>query len=330
MMCLLSGCTTTVYNPSVPEKPSPHESIASNDFNELAALEKDKTTKQHGNNKSSERIGMIKATAERLGYLQGFNSQMKIERAKVLKNEKYWDQLLDYKSVAKLGNYEAEKAMYVIGGILDQIDSSSETINSKLVIAKDGSYFLREQPYLAQTPPFWLDKLFYDDVKDINLPPNSARYANSAEKAAWYESLDHGFVVGREQAIDEMSYRWNSMLRELIGMTRYWRYVELNKIKDVSVTLINKAINTSRNDKGQVQLDINTRYIKVDSAADFNLDTQQWDFVETGALMDGDMQKNANDDVINGDILLEDLTEQKKVLTTPKFRNSNEILNGES
>ncbi|WP_318515619.1 type IV secretory system conjugative DNA transfer family protein [Photobacterium leiognathi] len=319
----IGGCTTTVYE-NAPLQ-NPHEKEAQQDLKKLQDFSHEDKSKEKAVN---GRIEMLTAFAERLGYQQGFNSQMEIEQAKVLKNEKYWDQLLDYKRVARSGRYRNEVAMYVIGGILDKIDSSSETVHDKLVISKGDSFFLRQQPTLSQTVPYWFDKLFFDLVKEVKLPPDAYRYENDAERVAWESALKDGFEVGRKQAIDEMSYRWNALLRELIGMTRYWRFVELNKIKDIKVTTRKKGLNRSLTEDGKIQLDINTQFVTIDKDADFNLNTNEWDIAIISPEEDGNQIQNAQDGVITGDLRIEDLTNQIKVISTHQFESENEFLNG--
>lgn len=289
---------------------------------ELGQVNKEYIDKENSNASWNKQL---RDTAERIGFENGFQHQLEVEQEKILRQETYWDDFLDFADVVQFNSSGVAAGHYLIGGIVDKIDASTESINNKLIITTDGSYHLRQQPYVAPTAPYWKDYLFIHQPTEIRLPPNSARYRNAKEKKIWQEGIKDGWETGVNQAIDEMHTRWQKLFADLIGMTRYWNLVEENKIHDVRISLVRRSLTRTESSEG-IQLDLNKRYIKIDNDADFNIDLRDWHFIELGADGGGSQRERLRDDVVEGNANLEDVTNAQQIIVHPTFREKNKVL----
>ncbi|CCO46810.1 conserved exported hypothetical protein [Vibrio nigripulchritudo SOn1] len=284
--------------------------------NELIELDSSNRLYLEEHSKKKAYYSKLKSAASKYGYDHGYASEMKYIRDKMMSEKNFWDGILDFSPWSGLLSSGAAKGMYLIGGIVDEVDSSVRRVDEQLIIREDKKYIIRDYPYLAITPPHWADYLFSDKPKPLQLPPSSILPENANERDIWERAIDEGWNNGVKVARSEFRKRYTVLFADLIGMVRYWRLVENGTIKEVQVQAVNHRLSHSVSDSGE-ELILNPTSIEITEQSTFSLKPSEWSAMSSHRH--NQSSRNAvRDAIIEGAIDIDDLTNRDITIFTPE------------
>ncbi|MBF4438011.1 hypothetical protein ERJ77_26715, partial [Vibrio anguillarum] len=99
--------------------------------------------------------------------------------------------------------------------------------------------------------------------------------------------------------------------------------VELNKISDVSLVINTQPVTHDMHNDSE-EMTINPTIIKIDSQATFNPSLTKWNVVATSPNTDA--RSRVRDGIIDGDLLIEEVSDSQKIITTPEFEQQYEAI----
>ncbi|MGD8116846.1 type IV secretory system conjugative DNA transfer family protein [Vibrio sp. TRT 29B02] len=269
----------------------------------------------------------LKSTSSEYGYQHGYASEMKYIKDKMMSEKNFWNGLLDFSPWSGLLSSGAAKGMYLIGGIVDEVDSSVRRVDKKLIVREDKKYIIREYPYLAISPPHWADYLFSDKPKNLQLPPSSILPQNEQEREIWVKGSNEGWNNGVKVARSEFRKRYTLLFADLIGMVRYWRLVEGGTITEVQVKAVNHRLSRTVNDTGE-ELILNPTSIEITEQSTFSIKPSEWSAISSHRQNESSSNAVRNA-IIEGAVSLEELTNRDITIYTPEHEALMETVKSE-
>nr|VVV07006.1 hypothetical protein AW0309160_04500 [Aliivibrio wodanis] len=266
----------------------------------------------------------LERNAQRVGYNHAFNRTMIEHEAQLKKRSQEYDRLLSFEHITSLIKTGVAAGMYLIGGIVDEIDSSTETINDRVILTHEKSYRIVKYPYLSASKPNWRDYLFFQQKLDLAPPPTSLLPRNEKERLIWKESVDKGWLRGEKAAHREIISRWQTLFADLRGMTRYWVAVETNQIKDATLSIQTQPLEYAKYENEE-ELRLNPTVIQINSQAAFNPNLSDWNAVITEP--NSNARSDVRNSVIQGSLNIEELTDAQVIVETAEFSDMRNSIN---
>ncbi|MEI8659199.1 type IV secretory system conjugative DNA transfer family protein [Vibrio sp. Hal054] len=262
--------------------------------------------------------------AKEYGYNHGYMTEYNYMKKRMLAQKQYWDRFLDFRSLSSVLATGAAKGMFLLGGVVDEADSSVKEIDEKTILTEDKKYIIKAYPRLAISPPYWQDYIFSEPNKDLRLPAKSILPESDIERDIWKEGVEIGWQRGQNAALDDFLSRIRLLYADLIGMTRYWRLVEAGIITDVKVDTVDYYLQHLKLEKGE-SLTFNPRLVAITSQSSFSEKPEEWDAYSSRDT-DGDKRQQVRDDIILGNANLELIQSSDVTIFTPKHEQlMNEI-----
>ncbi|USD99014.1 hypothetical protein CTT30_23360 (plasmid) [Vibrio coralliilyticus] len=269
----------------------------------------------------------LKRIANTIGYEHGFQTEMNFIKQKMLSEKSFWNNALSFSRYSNLLSSGPAKGMFLIGGVVDEVDSSIKTVNKDLILLEGKKYIIRRYPSLRISPPHWLDYLFPDMQRKLTTPSQSILPKNDIERDIWKKSIDAGWKNGVRVAQDEYRKNYTLLFADLIGMVRYWRLVETGVIKEVQVLATNHRMSYSKSDDGE-ELILNPTSVEITEQSTFVVKPQEWS-ASSNQRPNTSATNTIRDAVIEGDLLLEELTNRDITIFTPEHQQTMEALKNE-
>ncbi len=269
--------------------------------------------------------------AQRWGYNHSFATVLKEHRKQIKSKEQLYDSSLSFEKISSLVQSGTARGMYLVGGIVDEVDASTQTVDDKTIALHDKAYRLVKYPYLSPSRPNWRDYLFKKQKLDLSDIPKELLPKTDTERKIWKENVEIGWERGTKAGYREIQSRWLSLYADLIGMTRYWTAVELNIIDEAHVKIAKAPIEHEvfgDKDNLKEELRVNPTVIQIDAQSTFNPNITSWDAVSTMSNTNG--RGDVRDAVIRGDLYIEDVTNSQLIIETPDFQETQRAIPNES
>ncbi|MDN3661078.1 type IV secretory system conjugative DNA transfer family protein [Vibrio agarivorans] len=238
-------------------------------------------------------------------FNHGYMTEMQYLETQMMANKQRWDTLLDFRRLSSLLSDGAAAGMYLVGGVVDEIDSSIKTVDDELIISGDEHFRYRKKPTLRVSPPHWFDYVFPNEHRDLSPPARSMLPSNQEERELWKRATEKGWERGIESAQEEYRKRMNHLFSDLIGITNYWYLVEVGMITEVNVDSTNYHLEHRKLD-GLEELTINPTTIQITSQSQFVTDTSQWSGYASSQYINTN-RKDLRDSIITGAIDLQEV-----------------------
>lgn len=293
---------------------------------ELAELEQNNQLYIDEQQERKAYLSKLKKTAEEHGYQHGYATQMRYIEEKMMANKAFWNGLFDFSSLTSLLSQGAAKGMYLIGGIVDEVDGSITTVNEDLLLAEGKKYIIRRYPSLRISPPHWVDYLFNSERKSIEPPRKDVLPKNDEERDIWRRAVAVGWDDGSQVAYDEFRQRYTVLFADLTGMVRYWRLVESGIVKDVKVKATNYKMVHTTSEEGE-ELTFNPTSIQITEQSTFSAKPENWSATSyQGAQQSA--SDTVRDAIILGQVDLEEVMNSDITVLTPEHEATiNQIKN---
>ncbi len=278
----------------------------------------------------NDREEWYKALADRAqqwGYNHAFATVLKEHERTIKAKEREYDRVLSFERISSLVQTGAARGQYLVGGIVDEIDASTESIDNTTIAQHDKAYRLVKYPYLSPSRPNWRDYLLKKQKIDIKEVPKELLPSTDREREIWKKNVDIGWERGTTSGYREIHSRWMNLYADLIGMTRYWIAVELNIIEPANVSVASMPIEHeiySGQDLMVEEIRLNPTVIKIDAQSTFNPQISSWNAVSTST--NSNARADVRDAVIQGDLLIEDISDSQIIIETPDYRDMKEAL----
>ncbi|MHC5780243.1 type IV secretory system conjugative DNA transfer family protein [Aliivibrio fischeri] len=258
----------------------------------------------------------LERNAQRVGYNHAFSQTMNEHEQHLKSRSQEYDSLLTFNDVTSLVKTGVAAGMYLIGGIVDKVDASTETISENVILTHDKAFRIVKYPYLSASKPNWRDYLFFEQKIDLAPPPQSLLPRNEKEQQIWKENVDKGWLRGESAAYREILSRWQTLFADLNGMTRYWTAVETNQIKDVTLSVKTQPLEYAKYENEE-ELRLNPTVIQINSQATFNSNILDWNVTATEP--NSNARSDVRDDVIQGNLNIEEITDAQVIIETSEF-----------
>ncbi|ELP5729327.1 type IV secretory system conjugative DNA transfer family protein [Vibrio vulnificus] len=266
-------------------------------------------------------------TAKEVGFRHAYKKTIDDEIQKLKANNGTLDDLLSFKRVTSAVQDGAARGMFLVAGVVDKLDASTERMSGEIIATNSGSFLMRQRPYVAVTPPNWRDYLYLKQDIEISPPPPSKLPRNQKEEAIWEKNVEIGWNRGIKAAQDEMHRRWLNLFADLRGMVRYWTLVEMGQINDVQVVVAhNNLLHQATSDNEE--LIFNPTVVQIQSQATFNPKTSDWHLVSTQPNIES--RKKVRDAVIDGTLLIDDIANKQIVILTPDDQRQMDAISNEN
>ncbi|WP_281188471.1 type IV secretory system conjugative DNA transfer family protein [Vibrio harveyi] len=261
------------------------------------------------------------------GFNHGYITEMKYLEKKMMERKSHWDVLFSFKDLSSLLSNGAAKGLYLIGGVVDEVDSSVKTINDELIIAAGTRFKIRKYPRLAPSPPHWYDYLFKKENMDLSPPAKSILPKNANERAMWKRAIDTGWERGVESARAEFRKRYQHLFADLIGITNYWYLVEIGMITEVNVGTTNYYLQHRKLEDGE-ELTFNPTAIQINTQSEFVTKPELWHGT-TNTSLDANSRSSLRDAIVTGDTTLQDVIDNDVTIYTTEHEQLIEQLRDE-
>lgn len=278
--------------------------------------------------KRQQALSKIATLAEKFGYQHGYMTEMQYFHDQMMRRKSHWDNQLDFGRLSSLLSDGAVEGMYLIGGIVDEVDSSIRTIDDNLLIIEDTKYEIRTYPRLSISPPNWIDYLFPEEHVDLSLPSRSILPKNDQERIIWRKGIEKGWKRGVEVAREEYRKRYSELFADLIGMTNYWYLVETGIIRNVTVDTKNYYLEHRKLDSGGETLTFNPTTVNISNQATFNTSMDTWS-TSTTLPNQNTTRTDLRDSIVLGEALLEEATNNDVTIMTSDHQQLMESLQNE-
>ncbi|MCG9579873.1 type IV secretion system DotC family protein [Vibrio tubiashii] len=263
-----------------------------------------------------EYLSKLKSTASEYGYNHGYETQMRYIEKRMMQRSQFWDSLFDFSQITSLLSSGAAKGMYLIGGVVDEVDGTIKTVDKDLLLSEGKKYIIRRYPSLRISPPHWVDYLFTDGKKNLDLPDVSLLPKTDQEREVWRMAVVDGYDNGSQVAYDEFRQRYTVLFSDLIGMVRYWRLVESGIIKEVRVKATNHKLAHTITEDGE-ELTFDPISIQITEQSTFSAKPESWSATSYNGSK-SNATNTVRDAIIAGQVNLEEVMNSDVVIFTPE------------
>lgn len=263
--------------------------------------------------------------AQRWGYNHAFATVLKEMKTQIMSRAAQYDQTLSFEKISSLVQTGTAKGMYLIGGVVDEIDASTELVDTNTIALHDKAYRIVKLPYLSPSKPNWRDYLFKKQNLDLEEVPKELLPKTDVERKLWKEHVDLGWERGKAAGYKEIQVRWQNLYADLIGMTRYWTAVELNVIDEAQLSITRLPVERSvygEDNNLQEELRLNPTVIQIQSQSTFNPHIQDWNAMATPN--NSDARTDVRDALITGDLYMEEVSDAQIIIETPDYQTMQE------
>ncbi|EGQ9239475.1 MULTISPECIES: type IV secretory system conjugative DNA transfer family protein [Vibrio] len=262
--------------------------------------------------------------AGKYGFNHGYMTEMDYLQSAMMKNKSYWDILFSFTDLSSMLSDGAAKGMYLIGGIVDEVDASIKSVNDELIITEGTKFKLREYPRLAPSPPHWVDYLFKDEGIDLSPPAKSVLPKNQSERDMWKRASDDGWERGVATARNEFLKRIQHLYADLIGTINYWYLVEVGMIKEVNVNATNYYLQHQKLEDGET-LTFNPIAIKIQEQSEFITTPSKWHATANESPLSS-TRSTLRDQIVKGNITLQQILDSDITIYTEEHEQLMEKL----
>lgn len=272
-------------------------------------------------------LSKMKSNAAQYGYQHGYATQMQYMYDKMITNKTFWNGLFDFSQITSLLSQGAARGMYLIGGVVDEVDASITTVDENLLLGEGKKYILRRKPSLRISPPHWMDYLFPTSFKPAELPRRDILPKTDEEREIWRKGTQVGWDDGSQVAYNEFRKRYTLLFADLTGMVRYWRLVESGLILDVEVTATNHQLVHKKNEDSE-ELIFDPTSIQITAQSTFSAKPKDWSSTSYQGS-DRNASNTVRDAVIMGNIDLDEIMNSDITILTPEHQATLEGISNE-
>lgn len=265
--------------------------------------------------------------AGQYAFNHGYMTEMNYLETQMLSRKNRWDVLFDFKRLSSLLSDGAAAGMYLVGGVVDEVDGSIKTVDDELIISGDEQFRYRKKPSLRVSPPHWFDYVFPPENRDLSPPARSMLPSNQAERELWKRAVERGWERGVESAQEEYRKRINHLFSDVIGITNYWYLVEIGMITEVTVDSTNYHLEHRQLDDLE-ELTLNPTTIQITSQSQFVTDTSKWSGYASSQYIDTN-RSDLRDSIILGAIDLQEVMDSDVTIYSAEHEQLMEELRDE-
>ncbi|MEZ9709233.1 type IV secretory system conjugative DNA transfer family protein [Vibrio breoganii] len=209
--------------------------------------------------------------ALRIGAQYGYMYKLDALKATINQSSDALDTIFDFNRLMKL-TVQGQKQLYLLPPvILETRDGVQLSPDSRQLSKYDTTWEILKPERLVITAPNWRQYLVYDRSIDIAPAPNALLPKNSLESQKWKQWVTQGWESGIKQAEREMTRRANRLGVDFIGMVKYKRLINNDKMHEPIVASTQREVVKVDN-----KMHENERVITLSRGAVFNADAQDW------------------------------------------------------
>jgi defect-in-organelle-trafficking protein DotC len=185
-----------------------------------------------------ERLQAILDSAYNYAARKGMQSEMKVIRAILAKNERNLDAIYFY---SPLMIHER-----VVPPVITEAKNIVENKNGGTLKTTGALYRIEKQAYFSTIPPNWRNYLSFPEsnfiVDESERPTRELMPKGSNELKLWKEATEKGFRDGQAEAQSMLNYGLNRLNKEYLGMIRFHEFVLAGKVSMPSISRQELAI----------------------------------------------------------------------------------------
>ena len=185
-----------------------------------------------------ERLKAILDSAYNYAVRKGIESEMKVIRNAIRKNERNFDSIFNYSPLMIHDR--------VVPPVVTEARNIVQNKNSGTLKTTSALYRIEKQAYFSTLPPNWRTHLSFPESKfavdENERPTREIMPRGSTEIAKWKEVTTKGFKDGQLEAQSMLKYGLNQLNKEYVGMIRFHEFVLAGKVSMPSISRQELAI----------------------------------------------------------------------------------------
>lgn len=189
-----------------------------------------------------ERLKTIMETAYQYALKKGLESEMRVIRSAVVKNERNLDAIYNY---GPLMIHDR-----VVPPVITEARNIIQNKSFDNLKTTNTIYKIEKQAYFSTLPPNWRTELSFPEsnytVDLTESPTKDLMPKGSAERKVWDETLVKGFRDGQKQAQQMFRHALNKLTTEYVGRIRFHQFVLEGKVSMPSITKRDLAISSTK------------------------------------------------------------------------------------
>lgn len=214
-----------------------------------------------------ERVKALLNEAYSRGIRVGLNSELKVIRMLIEKNQRNLDATYDFSPLMI-----KEK---VVPPVIIESRNLTQNKNGKILKTTDMIYSIKSQAYFSNTAPNWRSYLNFpvaDYALDLTDHVTKATMPKGQEQTKiWRQKTTEGFVEGQRQANLMFEHQMNRLNTDYIGMLKFHQFVLDGRISMPSISSRDLSVTSTGN-----TISLNQRLLTIKTLPSFDGNVLKW------------------------------------------------------